>query len=245
MKSTYLLTTTFFLTFLFFYYNTPKSSNLNLQSSNAAPWELYDYYFFALQWGASMCAKTGKICYEKLKSVPRHEVTIHGLWPSLLKGKNLPSCNSGQTIKIKDDEKMKEIRIYWPSLNGNANTVFWEHEYNKHGFCYNKRLGFDGNDYHKYFDKALELFKSKQLNRLIINAVGEHVGEKKFSYNDLYGGIRKILGGDYFQITCNTINKKQYLAEIRIGFNLNFELTKITKGSGCSNKKDIIIEFTQ
>ena len=91
----------------------------------------------------------------------------------------------------------------------------------------------------------MELFKSKQLNRLIINAVGEHVGEKKFSYNDLYGGIRKILGGDYFQITCNTINKKQYLAEIRIGFDLNFELTKINKGSGCSNKKDIVIEFTQ
>lgn len=245
MKSTYILTTTLLLTFLFLYYTPLKSSNLNLQASNSAVWEIYDYYFFALQWGASMCVKTGKICYEKMKSVPRHEMTIHGLWPSLLKGKNLPSCNTGTPITIKDDEKMKEIRKYWPSLNGNANTVFWEHEYNKHGFCYNKRLGFDGNEYHHYFNKALELFKENKLNLLIINALGDHVGEVKFSYNDLYGKIRKILGGDFFQITCNTINKKQYLAEVRIGFNLNFQLTKINKGTGCSNKKDVVINFLE
>ena len=133
MKSTLILTTTLFLTTLFLYYKPPLSQNVNLQASNSNPWDIYDYYFFALQWGASMCAKTGKTCYEKLKSVPRHEVTIHGLWPSLLKGKNLPACNSGAEISIIDDDRMKEARTYWPSLNGNANTVFWGHEYNKHG----------------------------------------------------------------------------------------------------------------
>ncbi len=245
MKSTLILTTTLFLTTLFLYYKPPLSQNVNLQASNSNPWDIYDYYFFALQWGASMCAKTGKTCYEKLKSVPRHEVTIHGLWPSLLKGKNLPACNSGAEISIIDDDRMKEARTYWPSLNGNANTVFWGHEYNKHGYCYNKRLGFPEDDYHYYFDKAMELFKSKKLNRLIINAIGDHEGIQKISYNDLYAGIKKVLGGDYFQITCSNVSKKQYLAEIRIGFNLNFEFTKITKGTGCSNKKDIIIEFTQ
>ena len=245
MKTTIVISTTLLLTILFLIYEPPISQNLNLQSSNANPWEIYDYYFFALQWGPSMCVKTGSICYEKLKKVPRHEVTIHGLWPSLLKGKNLPECNTGTKISIKDDDKMKEVRTYWPSLNGNANNVFWEHEYNKHGFCYNKRMNYPEGDYHFYFNKAMEIFKKKNLNRLIINAVGDHEGIQTFSYSKLYAGIRKVLGGDYFQIVCNTIKGKQYLGEIRVGFNLNFEFTKILKKTGCSNKKEIIIEFVK
>jgi len=241
-----LITTTLILTSLILITQLPKSKIPNLTQSNTNPWEIYDYYFFALQWGPSMCKKEGKLCYEKIKNVPKNEMTIHGLWPSLLKGKNLEECNKGKKISIKDDSSMKDIRKYWLSLNSNTNSFFWEHEYNKHGFCYNKRIGVDVNNYHVYFNKALEIFKKYNLNKIIVNALGQKSGVASLNYKELYMKVKKVLGGDYFQIICNNVKGTQVLGEIRIGFDLNFGLRKVLKGPGsCSMKKDIVVEFIE
>ena len=238
-----LITTTLLLTSLIIITKIPKSTIPNLKQSNAEPWEIYDYYFLALQWGPSMCAKVGKICYDKLKMIPKNEMSIHGLWPSLLKSKNLPECNSGKKISIKDDSSMKNIRKYWCSLNSNTNSFFWEHEYNKHGYCYNKRVGIHVNNYHAYFKKALDVFKKYKLNRLIVNALKKNSGIVSLTYKKLYMKIKAVLGGDYFQIVCSNYDVNQYLGEIRIAFDLEFRLRKINKGSTCSQKNDIYIEF--
>jgi ribonuclease I len=243
MKRTLIITTTFLLASLTLIYLKQKSLKPNLRISNTEPWEIYDYYFFALQWGATMCLKEGKTCYEKLKQIPSNELSIHGLWPSLLKGKNLEECNKGTQIVIEDNEKMNKIRKYWISLNQNTNSKFWGHEYNKHGYCYNKKKNVDVNNYLFYFNQALDIFTKNKLNVLIINALGERKGLQNISYKDLYSKIKEKLGGDYFQIICNNYNGKQYLGEIRIGFDLDFKLRKINKGSTCSQKNDIYIEF--
>ena len=241
-----LITTTLLLTSLIIITKIPKSTIPNLKQSNAEPWEIYDYYFLALQWGPSMCTKVGKLCYDKLKMIPKNEMSIHGLWPSLLKSKNLPECNSGKKISIKDDRSMKKIRRYWCSLNSNTNSFFWEHEYNKHGYCYNKRVGIHVNNYHAYFKKALDVFKKYNLNRLMINAFKKDSGYFLItvSYKELYMKIKAVLGGDYFQIVCSNYNGNQYLGEVRIAFDLEFRLRKILKGPGsCSMKKSIIVIF--
>ena len=241
-----LITTTLLITSLLIITQIPKSTTPNLKQSNADPWVIYDYYLFALQWGPSMCEKVGDLCKKKIKNIPKNEMSIHGLWPSLLKGKNLDECNKGKKIEIKDDNTMKEVRQYWISLNSNTNSFFWEHEYNKHGYCYNKRIGADVNNYHEYFNKALEIFKKNNLNRLVVNALKKSSGVVNISYKELYMKIKGVLKGEYFQIVCNNFNGKQYLGEIRIGFDLDFGLRKILKGPGaCSMKRDIIIPFVE
>ena len=243
MKRTFFITTTFILASLTLIYIKHNSIKPNLRESNSKPWEIYDYYFFALQWGASMCQKEGKICYEKLKKIPKNEISIHGLWPSIFKGTSLEECNTGTQIKIIDDDKMNKIREYWISLNQNSNSDFWGHEYNKHGYCYNMREYKDGSNYHIYFNKALEIFKNKKLNKLVIDSLKGNKGLQKYSYKDMYSKFKSYLGGDYFQIVCNSYGGKQYLSEVRIGFDLKFNFKKINKGSTCSQKNDIYVEF--
>ncbi len=243
MKQTFFLTTTFILASLTLIYLNHNSIKPNLRISNSEPWEIYDYYFFALQWSATICKTEGQSCYEKLNKIPKNEVSIHGLWPSLLKGKNLDECNKGTQIIIKDDAKMDNIRKYWISLNQNSNSKFWGHEYNKHGYCYNMRIHKDGSNYYPYFETTLKVFSKYKLNKLVVDSLQGSKGIQNYSYKTMYAKFKQFLGGDYFQIVCKSIEGKQYLSEVRIGFDLNFNLQKINKGSSCSQKNDIYVEF--
>ena len=42
----------------------------------------------------------------------------------------------------------------------------------------------------------------------------------------MYAKFKQFLGGDYFQIVCKSIEGKQYLSEVRIGFDLKSNLEK-------------------
>ena len=94
-----------------------------------APWDSYDIYVLAVQWGSTICITKGETCYEKLKQIPVHSMSIHGLWPSLSSGATLPDCNSDNLIDIIDNgsETFLKMRKYWPSLTG-TNKEFWDHE---------------------------------------------------------------------------------------------------------------------
>ena len=139
-----------------------------------SPWDDYDIYVFALQWAATLCKSKGTKCYEKLKVIPPHHMTIHGLWPSYSSGKSIADCNTGATIDVIDDgdSTFLEARKYWPSLTG-ENKDFWNHEYNKHGYCVNKRFEQDVNNYKFYMQKAIDLHYKNSFNTLIIDLAGD------------------------------------------------------------------------
>ena len=238
--------------------NSPKEkkSKKKLQIINSDPaYKIYDYYLFSVQWGSSMCLNYGSGCEEALKKIPKHHISIHGLWPSLLSGKRIPVCNTGAEIDIIEDdtEIFSKMNKFWVSLSGKGNKVFWDHEYNKHGYCYNQRLDIDVNDYKKYFEKTMEIFEDYNLGNLIINALkidDSFIGEKSYSYKDLYNKIKDILGIDNFAFSCikvkrNSNTKKQYLSEIRIPIGLDFKLYKgkLQNGGSCSSKTDINLIF--
>ena len=84
----------------------------------ADPWDTYDIYVLAVQWASTMCLTSGQTCYEKLKQIPRHSMSLHGLWASLSSGATLPNCNSGEEITVSDNgsETFLTMRQYWPSL---------------------------------------------------------------------------------------------------------------------------------
>ena len=218
-------------------------SQSNLPTLNLRAVPTYDAYVLAVQWGKTMCVSGGSSCEKKLSNIPKNHMSIHGLWPGMKSGARIAECNQGAEISIVDDGSATflEARKYWPSLNNNANTVFWGHEYNKHGYCYSNRI--KDFDYKKYFQRTIDLLKEKHINTLILDTFGEQSGEYKVSFKDLKNKIKNKLGGDYFSVVCKTISKKQYLQEIRISFDDNFNYIKTSSGGSCNTGKDVIISY--
>ena len=177
----------------------------------------YDMYVFSLQWCSSYCLKSqSKECVSKLNGLPiKHVVRIHGLWPSTTSKRFLPDCNSGSKISIKPNnlEVFERMKVLWPSFKG-QDKDFWEHEYNKHGFCYTQK--FNKSSYVPFFETAIELYDSLKLQYLIANSIPILPGKSSvFTYTQLYEAFKKQLGGTYFEITCLNLNNAQHFSEIR------------------------------
>ena len=239
MKSIVIFATVTLTVLGLIYLNSSNLPSFNLR--NAVP--DYDMYVFAVQWGKTMCVSGPSSCEEKIKIVPKNHMTIHGLWPNKKSGSRLPNCNQGSEISIVDDGSATflETRKYWPSLNQNANEVFWGHEYNKHGYCYSNKI--KDFDYKKYFAKAVNILKEKNINTLILDTFGEQSGEYKVSLSTLKNKLSSKLGGNYFSLVCKKANGKQYLQEIRLALDLNFNYMKYSSGGSCNSKNDVIIYY--
>lgn len=186
----------------------------------------YDMYVFTLQWGPNFClfSQDQESCEAKLAAeTEKNNLSIHGLWPSLINGDKLRDCNTGDQIPITDQpiEPFLTMRQVWPSLNQNSNDAFWTHEFNKHGFCYTNRYNLKTMD---FFNKTLELYNKYNLYRLIKDTLAIKEGQTvEFDTNDLIQKFSASQGGLFFDLICGDLNGTQYLQEIRFYLDLNFD----------------------
>lgn len=228
-----------------------ESNNKIKTSAREAP--DYDYYIFSLQWGESFCRNqlgTSENCLMKLNSFEKKNILrIHGLWPSKIDTFELGYCNNGSKVRISKENipNASALKELWPSL-GNFETVkFWEHEYNKHGFCYSKKHNHA--NHKKYFEKSLELYKSEGFENLISNAFPELQNTNILSYDSIMKGLSKTLGEERknFEIYCIQIpNEGQYLKEIRFFYDLDFKrMNEHNFRSNCYRGKGGIIKFNK
>jgi ribonuclease T2 len=202
----------------------------------------YDMYVFTIQWGNTLC-ENNPDCQQKIKSIPKNIFTLHGLWPSFNDGRKVDECNKGQEINvnINDEGLRNDMNIYWLSYTS-SNQHFWNHEYNKHGFCYTEKYQ---KTMESFFGTAMGLYKKLSLQQLSRSAFGDvKEKERSYSYEQLESAFRKVLGGYYFDIECKKIGDKSYITEIRFFFNLNFETTKHSAHTDCKNGP-IYVEFEQ
>ena len=213
-----------FLLFLFlFLTETQKISSIYFKGD---AWEDYDMYVLAVQWGSTLCLTKGETCLEKFQQIPRHSMSLHGLWPSLSTGTTLPDCNSGDQIDIIDNgsETFLNMRKYWPSLTG-TNKEFWDHEYNKHGFCYNLRNEKDGENYEYYFQKVLDVFLGNKIDTLIIDICSDADDGEYVLPDEFREKMNEKFGENTYSLRCTKIGGKYYLEEIRFKLDLDFNFT--------------------
>ena len=160
----------------------------------------YDSYVMAVQWPNAVCVNG---CQGRDSIVEKNTLTIHGLWPSLKTGNQLAPCTSGVTIRDDGSELFKNLRKYWPSLTG-ENTKFWEHEYNKHGYCMVEEKGWSG--YRNYFQKVLDIFQNYK--NLLINIFPSQK-TVKVTYDEMKQAVKKKIPNALFKMNC----KSNYLTE--------------------------------
>ena len=159
----------------------------------------YDSYVMAVQWSNGYCKANS--CGSKADHVYKNKMTIHGLWPSLKSGKYLSDCTSGVSVVDDGSPLFSDMKQYWPSF-AKSNKEFWEHEYNKHGFCMVEEKGWSG--YQDYFSFVLDLHKVTY-NDLITNAFPSYSDTTvKLSYDEVKAAIRNIIPNATFKMNCKS-----------------------------------------
>ena len=200
----------------------------------------YDMYYFVISWLNTFCHIKGSQCFNRIAE-RNNLFTIRGLWPyltSLENTNNLKWCNGKNDIEIEEMPTELFDFLNKSFINGyNTQRFLWEHEYNKHGYCYNKRNNFDVYNYSLYFQKIKDIFEENKFENMFIDFFSN-----KSDINDEYMVINKTEFENYFDergfhkdtylIVCENItnldNNINYpnLLEIRIKYDLNFKLLK-------------------
>ena len=160
----------------------------------------FDSYVFALQWPNGYCKVFN--CESSLEKMEKNIMNIHGLWPSLKTGASLRECTKDiQVIDEENSELFQNMRKYWPSFRG-SNTEFWNHEYNKHGYCMVQEYGWD--DYEDFFTFVIHLYLKDY--KYLIQKAFPIEGEEKIitlTFEEIQEKIRKIIPNATFKINCS------------------------------------------
>ncbi len=163
----------------------------------------FDSYVMAVQWSNGYCLANN--CGSKADHVYKNTLTIHGLWPSLKSGKQLSTCTSGVSIVDDGSTLFKNMKQYWPSF-AKSNKEFWEHEYNKHGYCMVEEYEWDG--YEDYFEFVIDLHL-KTYKDLIVNAFPDQKNIT-ITYDDFVSAIQKQIPNATLKMNC----KSKYIYEV-------------------------------
>ena len=191
----------------------------------------YDSYVFALQWPNGVCSSSN--CQPKVQSLEANILTIHGLWPSMINGKLLRDCTSGIQVKITDSSLLNDMNKYWPSLL-TSNDNFWEHEYNKHGYCMSEENGWNG--YERFFSYAISLYKNGY-KHLLLNAFPEK-RTITMTYEEIKRRIQKVIPNATFKMNC----KNKVLNEIYFFLDKNLHPSPRSRFNNLCNTATIILK---
>ena len=197
----------------------------------------YDMYMFSIFWNPTDCRNRVENyqCYDKISQWKKNIWTVHGLWPNY-KQKPVPEWCNGKNdieINIKNETLLKLMNTYWTSTY-HLNEYFWGREYNKHGYCYNKRNNISLDNYDLYFEKTLSIYFKYDLANIFINLYGNLTkGDKDIKRSEIEEYFEKKIGLEKYSylLICRNLTLESgetysFITEIRIRFDLDFTLYK-------------------
>ena len=215
-----------------------ESLERNMHASDTAT--EFDSYVLAMQLPITYCFKYTQ-CHEKLVGIPKNTFTIHGLWPNL-HGHQKEDCNIGDTIDVMLDESnlVNDARRYWKSLKDDDKS-FWDHEFNKHGYCW--ALRYQKSNPKEFFRFVIDLYLKLDLENAINKAnfiPRQNEPIQEFSYQTLMERFAPVIQMN-FDLKCLHHEGKQYLSDVFINLDLNFKSLPGNIGSNCNKNQSISI----
>ena len=207
--------------------NCPEIFQIYFSDEKKIPaYQKFDFYVLSTFWNPTICKEKGKECYKKVKEKELNILMIHGLWPSYESGRFPQWCNIGEDIEVEEFEPGldKNMTDYWIGVY-DTNQIFWNHEYNKHGYCFNQRLGYNENEYQHYFQKTVDLYYQYDMKNLLNEFYpGLFAGDRRLNKTYISERLEKKYGKGAYTMTCVKIEDKYFLYEIRLKLDLDFKL---------------------
>ena len=200
--------------------NCPERFDIYFRDENRiAIWKKYDFYVMTVFWPISICLEQGKECYKKFKEKNKLNImTIHGLWPSYKSRTEPQWCNLDTNVEI--NTYTKEMEDYWINIYKKDNKEFWTYQYNRYGFCYNKRINKSTDNYMFYFNKTFEIYND--VSNIINKTICLKDLLKIYIYPDIIPGknyvnktyltnkLSEIFGNGTFVLRCLVYDALQY-----------------------------------
>ena len=239
------------LTLVFVFQEDKDDKKEDPVPDESSDWAKYDSYLFSIFWAPSSCFKKRyekEKCFERVKELGDDDYfIIHGLWPTYQSGKYMQECNDEEEILIDfNNQTSDEMVKLWPGLYSKSDIDFWGHEYNKHGYCYIKRIGKDPKkDYKIYFEKTISIFKDYRnlMEEILPDTIYGLNNITKSKFKKLFSSSSLKLNDSFYNIKCsyNNETKTNTLNEIRFNYDLDFKLIKSNKKDECPDIFQIYI----
>ena len=239
------------LTLVFVFQEDKDDKKEDPVPDESSDWAKYDSYLFSIFWAPSSCFKKRyekEKCFERVKELGDDDYfIIHGLWPTYQSGKYMQECNDEEEILIDfNNQTSDEMVKLWPGLYSKSDIDFWGHEYNKHGYCYIKRIGKDPKkDYKIYFEKTISIFKDYRnlMEEILPDTIYGLNNITKSKFKKLFSSSSLKLNDSFYNIKCsyNNETKTNTLNEIRFNYDLDFKLVKSNRQDECPDIFQIYI----
>jgi ribonuclease I len=200
----------------------------------------YDFYLLALQYKPGVC-HNNKFC-ESPDINKKSEWTLHGLWPSKQKGQGPFDClNETLNYSFFSENLNSQLSLNWPSLlSSNTDYGFQNHEWMKHGTCFNVcQYKVEKNKHQSfYMQTALDLREKYNPSKFFPSNNGS------ISMEELKKAFQENLGINV-QLICNKGKEiRPYLIEIRIYLNLTtFQPITIDRAQDYNSSSCITQDF--
>jgi Ribonuclease I len=186
----------------------------------------YDYYVFASIWAGTNCYM--QPCYEnQTASLNPTFVNIHGLWPNYFNGypqycDNTSSYNPNNIPSL----LLNKMETNWNGMNWTTYD-FHDHEWTKHGTCWNDPAGDQVSDSRKQLDYFTTVM-SIALRQDIYGALkrgGVVPRSEPYDLDSFTNAMNRAFGNGTYLLECETDDSNnQYIFSFYICLDLKYQL---------------------
>lgn len=191
----------------------------------------YDYYSFALEWSGTVC-KFHKCDFDRSYA---KTFNLHGLWPSRNNGHHPFYCSQTKfDFSSLSNSLRSNLNLYWSGLYS-SQQEFLDHEWSKHGTCWNKNYG-DLSRVPEGIDSWLTVARSHS-NQVPADFLNTAVMLSKKVYN-IYDALHKY---EIEPSDEKTYAREQISKAFKLAYGVEVQINCLRDESGNSYFSDVLL----
>lgn len=183
----------------------------------------YNNYVFESFWLGTIC--TFQPCLSNQTSnISSTWWNIHGLWPGYQVGwPQYCNNNSQYDPTVIQPALYQQMSTLWIGMN-ESNDMFHEHEWTKHGTCWNDQINFvnQSQKMNDFFTKVISIAQEFDFYQTLA-LYNITPSETPYTLSDINAALTEEWGSDTFTFDClEDTDGNQYLLDLNICLDLNY-----------------------